>query len=138
MRAIEWDLCQRVAQCTPPTGHPILLADRGFAAVELFWALDTLGWDWVIRTKGSVWVQSDGRWRPLYGYALERPVLKELPTVRYGRRYGKDAYPCRVIAYGEPGYPDPWDLVVSAGLKNWEPGRLIAAYGQRFTTKRGL
>ncbi len=137
MRAIEWDLCQRVAQCTPPTGHPILLADRGFAAVEL-WALDTLGWDWVIRTKGSVWVQSDGRWRPLYGYALERPVLKELPTVRYGRRYGKDAYPCRVIAYGEPGYPDPWDLVVSAGLKNWEPGRLIAAYGQRFTTKRGL
>ena len=61
----------------------------------------------MIRTKGSVWVQSDGRWRPLYGDALERPVLKEWPAVRYGHRYGKDAYPCRVIVYAEPGYPDP-------------------------------
>jgi len=119
MRAIELDLCQRVAQFIPPTCHPIGLADRGFATVDLFRALDALRWDWVIRTKGSVWVQSDGRWRPLYGYALDRPVLKDLPAVRYGRRYGKDAYPCRVIVYAEPGYPDPWDLVVSAGLKNW-------------------
>ena len=69
----------------------------------LFRALDTLGWDGVIRTKGSVWVQSDGLCRPLYGYALDRPVLKDLPAVRYGRRYGKDAYPCRVIVYAEPG-----------------------------------
>ncbi len=135
MRAIELDLCQRVAQFIPPTCHPILLADRGFATVDLFRALDALRWDWVIRTKGSVWVQSDGRWRPLYGYALDRPVLKDLPAVRYGRRYGKDAYPCRVIVYAEPGYPDPWDLVVSAGLTQWEPGRLVAAYGQRFTTE---
>ena len=122
----------------PPTGHPILLLDRGFAAVELFRALDTLGWDGVIRTKGSVWVQSDGRWRPQYGDALERPVLKDLPAVRYGRRYKKDAYPCRVIVYAEPGYPDSWDLVVSAGLKNWEPRRLVAAYGQRFTPQSAL
>ena len=65
----------------------------------------------------------------LYGYAPERPVVKEWRAVRDGRRNGKDAYPCRVIVYAEPGYPDPWDLVVSAGLNKWDRGRLVAAYG---------
>ncbi len=37
--------------------------------------------------------------------------------------------------YAEPCYRDPWALVVSAGLQDWEPGRLVAAYGQRFTTE---
>ena len=135
MRAIEVAWCQRVAAYIPPTCHPILLADRGFAAVDLFHALDALGWDWVIRTKGAVWIQSGGRWRPLYGYARERPVLQDVSPVRYGRRYRNNAYACRVIVYAESGYRDPWYLVVSAGLRDWEAGRLIAAYGQRFTTE---
>ena len=124
IRAIEVALCQRVAAYIPPTCHPILLADRGFAAVDLFQALDALGCDWVIRTKGAVWIQSGGRWRPLYGYARERPVLQDLSPVRYGRRYRNNAYACRVIVYAEPGYRDPWYLVVSAGLRDWQAASL--------------
>jgi hypothetical protein len=107
MRAIELDLCQRVAPFSPPTCHPLLLTARGLATMDLFRALDALRWDWVIRTIGSGWVQSDGRWRPRYGYARERPVLKDWPAVRYGRSYKNDAYPCRVIVFAESGYPDP-------------------------------
>ncbi|PSR20528.1 MAG: hypothetical protein C7B45_14615 [Sulfobacillus acidophilus] len=130
MRAIAGAWCQRVAVYVPPTCHPILLADRGFAVVDLFRALDRLGWDGVIRTKGAVWIRASGRWRPLYSYARrERPVLQDLPRVRYGGRYQDNAYPCRVIVFAEPGYRDPWYLVVLAGLRDWEAGRLIGAYG---------
>jgi hypothetical protein len=135
MRIMEVTLCQQVARWIPPACHPILLADRGFAAVELFRALDVLAWEWIIRTKGAVWIPSRGRWRPLYGYAQNRPVLEDLPGVRSGRRYREHAYPCHVVVVAEVGYRDPWYLVVSAGLRDWAAGRLVAAYGQRFTTE---
>ena len=53
-REYERHWCQRVAALLPKTCQVILLADRGFATVEFFRFLDALGWQWIIRNKGSI------------------------------------------------------------------------------------
>ncbi len=65
-RWYEQQLCERMAALVPKACHVILLADRGFATVEFFRFLDALGWDWIIRSKGSILVQHLGHgcsWR---------------------------------------------------------------------------
>lgn len=138
MRATEIALCQRVATLIPPTCHVILLADRGFASTELFRAVDTLQWDWIIRSKGTVRIQVKGQpWTPLSLWSQSRPVHADLPAVHYGRQGHGGAYPCRIVVYGDVGHPDPWYLIVSAGITPaaWPWPRVVAAYGQRFTTE---
>ena len=139
MRAIEIGLLlKRVAGEWPRSCHPILVADRGLGAIALFHALDALGWDWIIRGKGPTQVEvRPGVWLSLAALAAKKPVLRDLAPVRYGKSSGDQAYRCRIVIWAEPGYSDPWFLLVSRGLRKsrW-PARLItAAYGQRFTTE---
>ena len=136
MREIEGDLLKRVARLWPRSCHPILLADRGFGTRDLFDLLDGLHGDWIIRSKGTTPVEiHPGVWVPLRALAT-KPVLRDL-SVRYGKSYGDQAYPCRMVIGAEAGYSDPWFLVVSAGLRKatWPTRLITAAYGQRFTTE---
>ena len=52
MRAIEVGLFNRIAGEWPRSCHPILVADRGLGAIELFHALDVWGWEGIVRGKG--------------------------------------------------------------------------------------
>ncbi len=83
MRAIEIGLLKRVAGEWPRSCHPILVADRGLGAIALFHTLDTLGWDWIIRGKGSTQVEvRPGVWLSLAALAAKKPVLRDLAPVR--------------------------------------------------------
>ena len=132
MRDCEEALCARVARLLPATCHPILLADRGFATGRFFRFLDTLGWDWIIRTKGSVWVHWEHRWMPLSLLGQHRPVQLD-GVVQYGKKAAGGAYTGRLIVYADRVHADPWFLLVSAGLADRPWGTIVAAYGQRFT-----
>ena len=91
-RAREIALLKRVAGLWPRSCHPILLADRGFGAQEIFEALDAWGWDWIIRVKGSTPIEiRPGVWQTLLLWAKNRPVLRDLLSGRYGKSYGKQA-----------------------------------------------
>lgn len=137
MREYEIGLIQRTARIMPAGCRVLLLADRGFAATELFRALDAVGWLWVIRTKGSIGVRHRGRWMPLWSLAKSRPVCTELSKVLYGREATGGPYPCRIIIYADKGHRDPWYLVVplTVSVAEWPRDRIIRAYGQRFTTE---
>lgn len=137
MRDIELQLCQRIAPAIPPTCRPLLVADRGFAAPSLFRGLDDLGWQWIIRVKGSVSVKVEGTWCPLYTLALSRPAHSDFPFVDYGRRAASGSYTGRLVVYAETEHPDPWYLLVSPGLtaSEFSTQAVIDAYGQRFTTE---
>ncbi|MHB1652057.1 MAG: transposase [Desulfitobacteriaceae bacterium] len=72
-----------MAGLVPPTCHVILLADRGFASAELFRALDALHWDWIIRSKGVVGIDVDGRWKPLcLRWIDKRALTSEVVSLR--------------------------------------------------------
>ena len=91
-RATEIALVKRVAGLWLRSCHPILLADRGFGAQEIFEALDAWGWDWIIRVKGSTPIEiRPGVWQTLLLWAKNRPVLRDLLSGRYGKSYGKQA-----------------------------------------------
>ena len=137
-RAIEIGLLKRVAGEWPRSCHPILVADRGFGAIALFHALDALGWDGIIRGKGSTHVEvRPGVWLSLAALAAKKPVLRDLAPVRYGQSSGDQAYRCRIVIGAEPGYSDPGFLLVSRGLRKsrWPARLMTAATGQRFTTE---
>lgn len=132
MREYEAPLCARVARLLPTECHPILLADRGFASVRFFRFVDTLGWDWIIRSKGSVGVEWAQQWMPLVLLGKQRPLQLDGP-VRYGQKATGGAYAGRLVVYADKAHPDPWFLLVSAGLDDRPGGEIVAAYGQRFT-----
>lgn len=132
MREYEEALCTRVARLLPPDCHPILLADRGFATVRFFRCLDALGWDWIIRSKGSVWVQWEAQWMPLRLLGKRRPLQLDGPT-QYGKKAAGGSYAGRLVVYADTAHADPWFLLVSGGLADRSWGDIVAAYGQRFT-----
>ena len=132
MRDVEEALCERVARLLPATCHPILLADRGFATVRFFRFLDALGWDWIIRSKGSVWVRWAHEWLPLCLLGKRRPLQLD-GRVDYGKRAQGGSYHGRLVVYADTAHADPWFLLVSAGLQARPWSEVVAAYGQRFT-----
>ena len=107
-RWYEQQLCGRVAALVPKACQVILLADRGFATVEFFRFLDTLGWDWIIRSKGSVSVQHLGQWillvlSPAFTQSMgissyrrslgqPRPARGDYPEILYGKRATGGSY----------------------------------------------
>lgn len=132
MRDAEEALCAQVARSLPTTCHPILLADRGFATVRFFRFLDVLGWDWIIRSKGSVWVRWCKSWMPLVLLGKPRPAQRD-GLVDYGKRSRGGSYGGRLVVYADTAHPDPWFLMVSAGLEARSWGEIVGSYGQRFT-----
>jgi hypothetical protein len=132
MRDDEEALCDRVARLLPDDCHPILLADRGFASTRFFRFLDTVGWDWIIRSKGSVRVEWAQHWLPLALLGKQRPLQVDGP-VRYGKEAAAGPYAGRLVVYADAAHPDPWFLMVSAGLADHAWDSIVAAYGQRFT-----
>ncbi len=132
MRDYEEALCTRVARLLPSACHPILLADRGFATVRFFRFLEALGWDWIIRNKGSVWVQWGTQWMPLSLLGRRRPLQWDGPT-QYGKKAVGGSYAGRLVVYADIVRSDPWFLLVSGGLADRPWGDIVAAYGQRLT-----
>ena len=132
MREYEEALCDRVARLLPEGCHPIVLADRGFATARFFRFLDGLGWDWIIRSRGNVGVQWQGRWLLLCGLGTQRPLQLD-ESVRYGKKAADGPYPGRLVVYADSAHVDPWFLMVSAGLADLAWGAIVAGYGQRFT-----
>jgi len=137
MRAMAIALCQQAAAAIPPDCHVILLADRGFAAPTLFAALTQLGWDWIIRAPGQVQIEVQGRRQGLWRWADQRPVLRDLPHIRYGSRRAGAVLACRAVIAADRAHREPWFLIVSPGLTPdvWPAARIVAAYGQRWTTE---
>ena len=109
-------LVKRIAGLWTCSCHPILLVDRGLAAIELFHAWDHAGRVWIIRGKAATEAEiRPGMWVPLAIPAKRCPVWQNLLSVRYGQSYGDQAYRCRIVIWADTGYPDPGYWVVSTG-----------------------
>ena len=119
MRDYEEALCARVAQLLPASCHPILLADRGFATGRFFRFLDALGWDWIIRSKGSVRVQWCGRWMLLSLLGKQRPLQLD-SVVQYGQKAAGGSYIGRLVVYADTAHSDPWFGVSVAMERKWQ------------------
>lgn len=127
--AYEDELLTFFKECLPKRDlRVIVLADRGFGDVALYAELeDELGFDFVIRCRGNVYVEHEGtkltadQWLRRSGTEL---ILRDVTMTHKGRRVRT------FVAVHDAGMKDAWFLASSlrASLRT-----LVKFYSRRFT-----
>jgi len=109
---IENSLLLLIASCLPPGCKPIFIMDRGYARASLLKQLRSLNIPFVVRGRSNTIVRT----------RRERISLGRLSR-RSGRasRHSNVAYqdtaqePVDVVVFHDPGFKEPWFLLVPAG-----------------------
>jgi hypothetical protein len=125
----EYRLIERMHECVAADVKITVLADRGFGDQKLYGLLQTLGWDFVIRFRGAIQVEStDGE---------RKPAAKWLPpsgraTMIRGARVTRTraAVPAVVVVHA-PRMKEAWCLATT--LNNAKAADVVKLYGRRFT-----
>jgi hypothetical protein len=134
MSHIETGLLRVLQGMLPPSvKEVIIVADRGFGDVDLYEAIQAMGFDFVIRFRGCIHVTApDGRsapaasWVPSGGRA--RRICNALLT---GQRQRVAAF----VAVKKAKMKDNWLLATSL---SWDANRIVGLYARRFTCEENF
>lgn len=89
---------KRLQAMLPPGCKPVLVSDAGFKT-PWFKAVETLGWYWVARVRGSQYFQhpEEDSWLPINSlHSCATKVPQSLGEVRLAR---SQSHPCRMVLY---------------------------------------
>ena len=100
----------KLRELLPSKCELIILADRGFGRVSFFQKLEALGFKYVIRTQGNVWVEGEGYTGVLGKLKVVPGTERDLGLVRYQKEVG---WPARVVVRFKLGQSEPWWLVTN-------------------------
>jgi hypothetical protein len=127
--AHELAMVERLHAWLPENVAITLLADRAFGYQELYALLESFGWDFVIRFRGCILVESDGgevrtaeEWVPLNG----RPKMLLDARVTADR-----ALVGAVVFVKAKNRKESWCLATS--LSDAKASEIVGLYGRRFT-----
>lgn len=130
---IEHDFIETLHRRIDPKIRITLLADRGFGDRRLYELLQLYGWDFVIRFRGGILVEHEGRksaattWIPSSGRAT---LLKDV-------RVTDDAFPLpAVVVVHDKKMKAGWCLATS--LASATAREVVALYGKRFTIEESF
>jgi hypothetical protein len=125
----EFQLVKRLADAIPDGVHVTLLADRGFADVRFFEHVQNQGWDYVIRLRGNILVETkDGRVLPASARVQRAGRAGKLPDVRLTNKRVPIA---AVVTKRKPGTKEPWCIATSRGAD--KASEVIDLYRKRFS-----
>lgn len=130
----EDEVLLRLHEVLPVGVRVTVLADRGFGDQQLYAALREFGFDFVVRFRGNVRVESrTGETRPAQDWVPANGTIRHLRGARVTQdRTALDL----VVCVQARGMQDPWCLAVgSATLTGAEAVRL---YGRRFTIEEAF
>jgi hypothetical protein len=114
----------------------IITADRAFSDVEMFDLLNDLGVSFVIRSKGSVKVLLDGRWRKLHTLRLHgNRRRRSLGRLFYCESDPRRQYVAQARARDREGRWGIWQLVSKRPLS---PLVMLREYARRFGCEEGF
>jgi hypothetical protein len=127
--ATEHEMVERLHDWLPKETEIVLLADRGFGDQKLYELLEFLGWDYVIRFRGNIVVESaDGvakradEWVPPNGRARKLD----------GVRVTQDRAPVpSVVLVKKADMKEAWCLATT--LTDKAASEIVFFYGRRFT-----
>jgi hypothetical protein len=124
----EDTLLLRLHEVLPPGVKVTVLADRGFGDQNLYAVLADLGFDFIIRFRGVVLVQSrDGEVRPAHEWVPASGKVRQLKDAKVTA----DGYPVdSVVCVQARGMKDPWHLAVRGPMTG---ATAVKLYGRRFT-----
>ena len=120
---------RRLHEILPPGVKVTVLADRGFGDKKLYALLTHLGFDFIIRFRGDVIVESrEGAVRPASEWVPPNGKVRQLAGAPVTRdRYALD----RVVCVKARGMKDPWCLAVRGDTLTGATA--VKLYGRRFT-----
>lgn len=126
--AIEHALIESVHAAIPPNVDITLLADRGFGDQVLYEVLDLLGWNYVIRFRGSILVEHEGEQKPASQWLSPSGRARKLPAARVTA----DRTPVgAVVVARSKKMRDGWCLATN--LDKETASGIVKLYGRRFT-----
>jgi hypothetical protein len=126
------DAClRRLSEIVPPGCRVTILADRGFGDQKLFAFLGELGFDYVIRFRGSIDVTSaDGQTRPAAKW-VGRGGRPSAGKLRDARVTAKGQQVGAVVCVHAKGMKEPWCLATSQ--REATAATLVNHYAKRWT-----
>jgi hypothetical protein len=126
----EYSLIERLHQCLAPDVSITLLADRGFGDKKLYDYLQALGWDFVIRFRGIIHVESaDGQSKPASEWVPPggRALMLRGASVTVRKRCTVPA----IVVVQAKNMKEPWCLATT--LCERKATEIIKLYSRRFT-----
>lgn len=125
----ELEMIERLHSWLPENVNITLLADRAFGYRELYALLEGLGWDFVIRFRGCIMVESaEGEVRPAEDWVPSNGRAKML----VGARVTDQRAPVgAVVLVKKAGMKEAWCLCTSLTMA--KAADVIKLYGRRFT-----
>ena len=125
----EYRLIERLHECVAADVKITVLADRGFGDQKLYRMLQTLGWDFIIRFRGVIQVES--------ATGERKPASKWIPasgraTIIRGARVTRTRteVPAVVVVHA-PKMKEAWCLATT--LATAKATDVVKLYGRRFT-----
>jgi Transposase DDE domain len=126
---IEYALIERLHGYVSKDVEITLLADRGFGDQKLYDYLGFLGWDFVIRFKGAIVVESaTGEAKPAKDWIPSNGRATILRDVRVTK--SRSRVPAVVVVHA-PKMKEPWCLATTLVRKR--ASDIVKLYGRRFT-----
>jgi Transposase DDE domain len=125
----EYELIEQVHRALPETVKITVQADRGFGDHKLYELLAILGWDYVIRFRGSIVVEDE--------HGDSRPARDRVPTNGRAvmlRKVRVTRHRCEipaVVFVHDKRMKEPWFLATSRA--DLEARAVVKLYGRRFT-----
>jgi len=130
----EDELLLRFKEVLPKGVRVTVLADRGFGDSALYAFLEELGFDFIIRFRGTILVEDEhGESRPAKEWLGPGVRPKSIPNARVTTARQPVA---RVICVQAAGMKDAWFLATS--VKSGQPGDVVRLYGRRFTIEENF
>lgn len=125
-----------VAQSLPPGLVPVFIGDRGYSRAALL----------ASSLREGRWILLRGRAGTVIEWQGRRQKLGELSApARHPVRYADVRYhahrrvPVDVIALHEPGFAEPWYLLVPSWTRaQWTPAEVVAVYRQRMQIEQSF
>lgn len=125
----EYRLIERLHECIAANVKITVLADRGFGDQKLYGLLQTLGWDFVIRFRGVIQVESaDGERKPA---AKWLPPTGRATMIRGARVTRTRAEVPAVVVVQAPRMKEAWCLATT--LREAKAADIVKLYSRRFT-----
>jgi hypothetical protein len=121
-------MIDRLARAIPPDVAITLLADRGFADQVLYETLELLGWNYVIRFRGNILVEHNGKTKPA---AKWLPASGRATKLAGARVTGERTQVGAVVVVHQTRMKEPWCLATNLDTRT--AAAIVKLYGRRFT-----
>jgi hypothetical protein len=126
--ATEMALIDTIDEWLPESVRVTLLADRGFGNQVLYESLAVLGWDFVIRFRECIYVESDGEQKPAAEWLLPSGRARKLASAKVTADRTEIG---AVVVAKAAKMKDAWCLATS--LHELTAVQIVKLYGRRFT-----